>query len=89
MHVDLAQPLAEMIVAASRRSQLLITTHSSELAQHVKAQGNCKIIELEKVAGETVIRGEEVRSARAEVEDDDAAAVRAYRAALKKNEPED
>jgi predicted ATPase len=89
MHLDLAKPLADMIVAASRRSQLLITTHSTELAQHVKEQGNCKIIELEKIDGETRIRGEEIRSARAEVEDDDAAAVRAYRAGLRTNLPEE
>lgn len=88
MHTDLAEPLAELIIAASKRSQLLITTHSSEVARHVKAHGNCKIIELEKVDGETKIKGEEVRSVQAEVEDDDAAAVRAYRAALqKKSQP--
>lgn len=88
MHTDLAEPLAELIIAASKRSQLLITTHSSEVARHVKAHGNCKIVELEKVDGETRIKGEEVRSIQAEVEDDDAAAVRAYRAALQMKQPQ-
>jgi predicted ATPase len=82
IHVDLSKALAELIIAASRRSQLLITTHSSELARHVKKRGNCKIVELEKVDGETRIKGEEVLSKRAEQDDDDAAAVRAYRAGL-------
>jgi len=52
IHSDLYEPLAELILAASKHSQILMTTHSKDLADFIKAKGSCKIIELEKVAGE-------------------------------------
>lgn len=80
IHADLYEPLAELIQAASRHSQILMTTHSRELADFIKAKGSCKIVELEKIDGATRIRGTTLVARESSDEDDDeAAAVRAFR----------
>lgn len=65
IHVDLMEPLARLITKASKRSQLWITTHSTDLARFIKKSGGISPIELEKVEGETRIVGAKL------VEDDD------------------
>lgn len=84
IHPSLAAPLGELFVAASRISQILLTTHSTELANQIKKLGNCKIVELEKIDGETRIRGEQIQSPQAEFDSDEASAVRAFRSGARK-----
>ncbi|MFA7340705.1 MAG: AAA family ATPase [Candidatus Obscuribacterales bacterium] len=74
IHPDLFEPLAELLVAASKRSQLIVTTHALPLAQAIeKIKGtNHKIIELDKVDGETRVIGSEPAQYDADdLEDDD------------------
>lgn len=65
IHPDLYVPLAELIVAASKRSQVFLTTHSFELAGFIRQKTECRTIELEKIDGATCVRGARI------VEDDD------------------
>jgi len=57
IHPDLYTPLAELIVEASKRSQLIITTHARELASKIESLSSTKMIELEKIEGETRVVG--------------------------------
>lgn len=57
IHPDLSEALAKLIVLASRRSQIWITTHSYELAKFIAMHGGNEPIELEKRNGATRIRG--------------------------------
>lgn len=84
IHCDLYEPLAELIVTASRNSQILMTTHSKDLANFLKKKGSCKIVELEKISGATKIKGTEVIARDTDDDDDEAAAVRSFRAAKSK-----
>ncbi|MBA3856120.1 MAG: recombinase RecF [Cyanobacteria bacterium PR.3.49] len=56
VHVDLMKPLADLIVAASAESQILLTTHSKELARFLRLKG-AATYELEKIDGATCIKG--------------------------------
>lgn len=57
LHPDLVAPLAELVVAARRTSQVVVVTHSHAL---VSALGDeATIVELEKDFGETEIAGQE------------------------------
>lgn len=68
IHPDLYAPLAELIVYASKNSQILITTHSVELANFMKKKGSCSIVELRKVNGATEVVGQKLDE---EVDDKD------------------
>lgn len=57
LHPDLMAPLAELLVEASKHSQLIVTTHSVELAEHIKNSASIKPIELEKIGGATNVVG--------------------------------
>ncbi|HEY9772635.1 MAG TPA: AAA family ATPase [Planktothrix sp.] len=57
VHPRLYEHLARLIVASSERSQLWITTHSTELADYILELSGCIPIELEKVEGETRMVG--------------------------------
>lgn len=59
LHVDLLPALAELIVEASRFSQIWVTTHSQELAKRITERSGAKPIELALINGETVIKDEE------------------------------
>jgi len=60
IHPDLFDALAELLMAASRRSQILVTTHARELAGGIVRRGGPKPIELEKRNGETRIVGAKI-----------------------------
>jgi predicted ATPase len=60
IHPDLIEPMADLIVAASRRSQLWVTTHSQALADHIKRASGVAPIRLEKVGGKTLIVGQNI-----------------------------
>lgn len=57
LHPDVVPVLAELIVAASRHSQIVVTTHDRTLAQTVTAATGHEPFELELRAGETRVRG--------------------------------
>lgn len=56
IHFDLLKPMADLIVSASDNSQVLLTTHSKELARFLRIKG-ATIYELEKIDGATCLRG--------------------------------
>jgi predicted ATPase len=53
IHPDLLEPLAQLIVQASRASQIWITTHSEKLAGHIEKLAGVRPVRLEKQEGET------------------------------------
>lgn len=57
IHPDLFEALAALLLAASRRSQIVVTTHARELSAGILRRGGPKPIELEKKNGETRIIG--------------------------------
>jgi predicted ATPase len=57
LHPDLIEPLAKLIVAASKDTQLWITTHSTELASRIEEQSGIPRVRLAMKAGETVLSG--------------------------------
>ncbi len=57
MHPDLYGPLAELLVDASKRCQIVITTHARELAATIEKLSGNKTIHLEKDDGATSIVG--------------------------------
>ena len=67
LHAQLLAPLGRLIARASRGSQLFVTTHSRELADHIAGSAEARTIELALVEGETRIVGQE------QDEDDDEA----------------
>jgi len=56
IHFDLLKPMADLINAAAEHSQILLTTHSKELARFLRLKG-ATIYELEKIDGATCLRG--------------------------------
>lgn len=58
LHPDLVPPLAELIVAAKRKTQLVVVTHSQALVTSLGDEAT--IVELEKDFGETEIAGQEL-----------------------------
>jgi len=57
LHPDLSEPLARLLVDASHRSQIWITTHSRDLADCIVEMSGYSPIELEKEDGETKLVG--------------------------------
>lgn len=57
VHPDLFAPIADLIVEAGKRSQLVVTTHAHELARQIGQRSGAKAFELEKIDGETRVVG--------------------------------
>jgi predicted ATPase len=74
LHIDLMDSLARLFVRASAKSQLWITTHSTELAAAIRKHSRTENIKLEKIEGETCIEGIQ-HGPDDEFEEDDEAAV--------------
>ncbi|MBX3440789.1 MAG: AAA family ATPase [Planctomyces sp.] len=55
LHPELIRPLAGLIVDASRRSQVWVTTHSEALAKSIEEQSGVRTTQLGLVQGETRI----------------------------------
>ena len=55
LHPDLLPALARLIAAASRRTQVIVVSHSSQLAAELTHVPACHSIRIEKEYGETVI----------------------------------
>ncbi len=58
LHPDLLEPVAQLLVSAAERTQLLVTTHSDGLAGLVQKMSGAKRIRLEKIDGETRVTTE-------------------------------
>jgi predicted ATPase len=61
LHPDLLEPLARLIAEASTRSQLIVVSHSDRLIEALEDAGEAAHItrlDLEKVGGETRVRGQ-------------------------------
>jgi predicted ATPase len=56
LHPDLLQPLARLIIRASKRSQAVVVSHAPELVAALDADADCRQIVLEKELGETIVR---------------------------------
>lgn len=57
LHPDLFESMAELILLASKNSQILLTTHSRDLAASLSKSKGTSVIELEKVDGATCVKG--------------------------------
>ena len=58
IHPDLYEPIADLIVDASKKSQILMTTHAKQLAGIIKEKcKDARVIELTKVNGATTVVG--------------------------------
>lgn len=55
LHPDLLAPLAELIVSASRRSQVWVSTHSPILVQAIETLSEVRALRLKLRNGETII----------------------------------
>ena len=71
IHPGLYEAMARLIVAAGKKSQLWVTTHSQELARHIEKAAGIKAIELEKVNGATCVVGAKLSPESEEEEDYD------------------
>lgn len=58
LHSDLLPALARLIINASKHSQIWIISHSKRLINALEQQSDCNTIELEKVLGQTTIKGQ-------------------------------
>lgn len=58
LHPDLLPALARLIVAASAHTQVWVISHSNRLINALQSAECCKTLQLEKVLGETRIRGQ-------------------------------
>ncbi len=56
LHPDLLRPLAELIVKASKRSQIWISTHSPVLVQAIEELSEVRVIRLQLNNGETLVQ---------------------------------
>jgi predicted ATPase len=57
LHPEMIEPLAEAIAQAAGRTQIWITTHSTELAAHVERLTGARPVVLEMRNGETCVAG--------------------------------
>jgi predicted ATPase len=58
LHPQLLGPLGRLIGRASRDSQLFVTTHSRELAEHIAGSTEARTVELSLEEGETRVGGD-------------------------------
>jgi predicted ATPase len=58
LHPDLLEPLAQLIVRASKNTQLWITTHSQKLAEMIEKHSGLPRVRLRMEEGETLIEAE-------------------------------
>ena len=59
LHPDLLVPLARLIAAAASSSQIFVVTHARPLAEALLVEADCRLFELGKELGETVVTGPE------------------------------
>lgn len=56
LHDDLVEPLAALILQASARSQMWVTTHSAALSAALSADPRTRVVEIGMAGGRTVVR---------------------------------
>lgn len=57
LHPDLIPALAKLIQLAAEKSQVIVVSHNAELIEQLEADEICEPIRLEKIDGETKLRG--------------------------------
>jgi predicted ATPase len=57
LHPGVLEPLALQIIAAARRSQVIVVSHAAALVDRIASAGDAVSIELAKLAGETIVAG--------------------------------
>jgi predicted ATPase len=55
LHPNLLEPLAELLAAAAHTTQLWVTTHSEELAEHLRRLTKVEPLRLAMKGGATVL----------------------------------
>lgn len=55
LHPDLLDPLARLLTKASERCQIIIVSHAPKLVTALERQADCRLIELRKELGETIV----------------------------------
>lgn len=60
LHEDLIPALANLIIHASKQTQIIVITHSIELSVRLNKENNCNAIHLEKKLGKTEIRDQNI-----------------------------
>ena len=58
LHPELLEPLARLVAAASRRTQIWLVTHSEQLAAALAREASVQPLRIAKEAGETVVEEE-------------------------------
>lgn len=58
LHPDLMPPLAELVAKVSNDTQVLIVTHSRQLASEIAARCDAKVVDLVSYNGETRLAGQ-------------------------------
>ena len=58
LHPQLLPTLAELILTASRKTQVWVVTHSPELLRALQTDKRCKTVSLIKDTGETLVEGQ-------------------------------
>jgi len=71
IHPDLLEPLARLVVNASKESQIWITTHSTDLSDYILDLSGHSPLVIEKVAGETRLVGVKLGEHPDEQDEDD------------------
>ena len=74
LHPDLIEPLARLVIAASSRTQLLLFTHSTKLADAIGAANAGQVRFVRKRDGATEIEGLKSWGAFADPEEEDGSA---------------
>ncbi|MEP6945798.1 MAG: AAA family ATPase, partial [Acidobacteriota bacterium] len=60
LHPDVIPSLAQLIITASKASQVWVVTHSASLITALSESDGCNLIQLEKVLGSTEIQGQKL-----------------------------
>lgn len=60
LHEDLLPALANLIIHASKQTQIIVITHSIDLSVRLNKENNCNAIHLEKKLGKTEIRDQDI-----------------------------
>ncbi|MEP6478531.1 MAG: AAA family ATPase [Rhodoglobus sp.] len=58
LHPELIEPLAGLVLAAAKNSQVVVVSHSARLIDALSREGEPRLVELRKDLGETVIDGQ-------------------------------
>jgi predicted ATPase len=64
LHPDLLPPLARLIAAASRHTQVIVVSHAPPLVAALQQVAGCRHLNLEKSFGETILSADSTEDPR-------------------------